>query len=61
VRISIGASDMNSRVYSYDDVPEGATDVDLAKFSLDPDRADVIPALKQNLAINPNLQVLGSP
>jgi glucosylceramidase len=61
LRISIGASDMNSRVYSYDDVPEGATDVDLAKFSLDPDRADVIPALKQILAINPNLQVLGSP
>jgi O-glycosyl hydrolase len=49
----MGASDMNARVYSYDDVPAGATDVDLAKFSLDPDRADVIPALKQILAINP--------
>jgi O-glycosyl hydrolase len=61
LRVSMGASDMNARVYSYDDVPAGATDVDLAKFSLDPDRADVIPALKQILAINPNLEILGSP
>lgn len=61
IRVSIGASDMNDHVYSYDDMPKGETDPDLAKFSLAPDRADVIPILKEILAINPHIMILGSP
>ncbi len=61
LRVSIGSSDMNANVYSYDDLPEGQTDVEMAKFSLDPDRADVIPILKEILAINPHIRILGSP
>ncbi len=61
LRVTIGASDMNERVYSYDDLSKGETDVDLAKFTLGPDRADVIPVLKQILAINPAIKILGSP
>ncbi len=61
IRVSIGASDMNDHVYSYDDMPAGASDPDLAKFSLDPDRADVIPVLKEIVAINPHIKILGSP
>jgi glucosylceramidase len=61
IRITIGASDMNERVYSYDDLGKGETDVDLARFTLGPDRADVIPVLKQILAINPAIKILGSP
>ena len=61
IRVSIGASDMNDHVYSYDDMPAGQTDPTLAKFSLAPDRADVIPALKEILAINPHIKILGSP
>ena len=61
IRVSIGASDMNDHVYSYDDMPAGASDPDLAKFSLEPDRADVIPVLKEILAINPHIKILGSP
>ena len=61
LRVSIGASDMNDHVFSYDDMPEGGTDPNLAKFSLDPDRADVIPVLKEILAINPHIMILGSP
>ncbi len=61
LRLTIGASDMNERVYSYDDLPSGETDVNLAHFSLDPDRADVIPVLKQILAINPAIKILASP
>jgi glucosylceramidase len=61
LRVSIGASDMNERVYSYDDLPPGETDVDMAKFSLGPDRADVIPVLKEILAIQPGIKILGSP
>jgi glucosylceramidase len=61
LRVSIGASDMNDHVYSYDDMPKGETDPTLAKFSLAPDSADVIPALKEILAINPHIMILGSP
>jgi glucosylceramidase len=61
LRLSIGASDMNERVYSYDDLPPGETDVEMAKFSLGPDRADVIPVLKEILAIRPGIKILGSP
>jgi glucosylceramidase len=61
LRVSIGASDMNDHVFSYDDLPAGETDVDLAKFSLGPDRADVIPVLKEILAIDPQIAILGSP
>jgi glucosylceramidase len=61
LRVSIGASDMNERVYSYDDLPAGETDAEMAKFSLGPDRADVIPVLKEILAIRPGIKILGSP
>jgi glucosylceramidase len=61
IRVTIGASDMNERVYSYDDLAPGETDVNLAKFTLGPDRADVIPVLKQILTINPAIKILGSP
>ena len=59
--VSIGASDLSDRVFSYNDLPTGQTDPTLSKFSLDPDRADVIPVLKEILAINPNIKILGSP
>jgi glucosylceramidase len=61
LRLTIGSSDMNDHVYSYDDLPEGETDVDMAKFSLGPDRSDVIPVLKEILTINPRIKILGSP
>jgi glucosylceramidase len=61
LRVSIGSSDLNDHVFTYDDLPSGQRDVDLAKFNLGPDRADVIPVLKQILAINPRIKILGSP
>ena len=61
LRVSIGSSDMNERVYSYDDLPPGETDVEMAKFNLGADRADVIPVLKEILAIRPEIKILGSP
>jgi glucosylceramidase len=61
LRVSVGASDLNERPYSYDDMPAGETDPDLARFTLDPDRADVIPILKQILALNPTLKIMASP
>jgi len=61
LRISIGSSDLNASVYSYDDMPAGQTDVNLVQFSLSQDTTDLIPILKQILAINPNIKILGSP
>ena len=34
VRVSIGSSDMNDHVYSYDDLSEGQTDEELAHFKV---------------------------
>jgi len=61
LRISIGASDLNEKVFSYDDIPEGQTDLKLEHFNLGPDLNDVIPVLKEILAINPNIKIMGSP
>lgn len=61
IRISIGASDLSSGVYSFDDMPPGQTDVALAHFSIAKNTADLIPVLKQILQINPAIKILGSP
>lgn len=61
LRISIGASDLDPAVFSYDDLPDGQTDPSLAKFSLAKDQEYLIPILKEILTINPNIKLLGSP
>lgn len=60
-RLTIGASDFSRHHYSLNDMPPGQTDPELRHFSLEPERADVIPAVKQALALNPQLQVMASP
>lgn len=61
LRISIGSSDMNDHAFTYDDLPAGATDTGLKQFSLGPDATTVVPVLKEILAINPAIKILGSP
>ena len=61
IRLSIGASDLNSFVFSYDDLKKGETDFELKKFNLAQDYNDVIPVMKEILAINPAVKILGSP
>jgi glucosylceramidase len=61
LRISIGASDLDDTVFSYDDLPGGQTDPELKHFSLKPDKAGLIPLLKEILRINPAIKILGSP
>ena len=61
LRVSIGASDLSASVYTYDDMPAGQTDPTLAQFSLTPDKAHVIPLLKEILAINPAIKILATP
>ncbi len=61
LRVSIGSSDMNDHAFTYDDLPAGKTDPSLAKFDLGPDSTTVVPVLKEILAINPSIKILGSP
>ena len=61
IRLSIGASDLNEKIFSYDDLPAGETDPEMKKFDLGPDRQDVIPVMKEILKVIPSLKILGSP
>jgi glucosylceramidase len=61
LRLSIGSSDLNASVFSYDDMPPGMTDTALTQFSLGPDTTDLIPVLKQILAIYPAIKIIAAP
>jgi glucosylceramidase len=61
LRISIGASDLDDHVFSYNDLPSGETDILLTKFSLAEDEKYLIPVLKEIIAINPDIKIMGSP
>jgi glucosylceramidase len=61
LRISIGASDMDAKPFTYDDLASGQTDVNLTSFSLAEDKINLIPVLKLILAINPKIKIMGTP
>jgi glucosylceramidase len=64
LRISIGASDLNATVFTYDDMPAGQTDPNLSSFSLAKDKetgTGLIPLLKEILAINPSIKIIATP
>lgn len=60
LRLSIGASDLDGEVFSYDDLPEGQTDVSLSKFSLAKNK-ELIVMLKEILVINPKIKIIATP
>ncbi|OCA80450.1 glucosylceramidase [Chryseobacterium contaminans] len=60
LRLSIGASDLDGEVFSYNDLPEGETDISLSKFSLVKDK-DLIAMLKEILALNPKIKIIATP
>lgn len=61
LRVSIGASDLDDHVFTYDDLPAGQTDPELKSFTLKEDQENLIPVLKKILAINPSIKIMGSP
>jgi glucosylceramidase len=62
LRQPIGASDfVAGDHYTYDDVPAGQTDYRLKHFSIDHDRAEILPLLRQARVLNPQLQVMATP
>lgn len=61
LRIAIGASDLSANVYTYDDMPAGQTDPDLQNFSLQPDKTDLIPIIKEIITVNPGIKIIATP
>jgi len=62
MRLCIGASDfIGEDYYTYDDLPAGETDPELVYFSIDKDRAYLIPVIKKSLEYNPDLLFFASP
>ena len=60
LRNPMGASDLARTVYSYDDQPVGTADSSLASFSINHDRADVLPLLLMAKGINPQFKTMAT-
>lgn len=61
LRISIGASDLSSDTFTYNELPAGETDPNQDKFSIEREMKDLVPILKKIVALNPTIKILGSP
>jgi glucosylceramidase len=59
IRISIGASDLSPTVFTYADSP--TADPNLTSFSIEPERADLIPILREVIAIRPDIRIMATP
>ena len=61
MRMIMGSTDNSFDWYSYDDMPDGMTDENMEKFTMEKDEWDVIPYYQLARKINPELMILGSP
>ncbi len=61
LRISVGASDLDEQVFTYADYTPGKGKYDLTGFSISEDKKHLIPVLKEILALNPEIKIMGSP
>ncbi|MBX2966697.1 MAG: glucan endo-1,6-beta-glucosidase [Cyclobacteriaceae bacterium] len=61
LRMTIGASDFSLSDYTYNDMPSGQEDYDLANFSIAKDQEDVVPVFKRILNVTTDLKIMGSP
>jgi glucosylceramidase len=62
LRLAVAASDLNAFPFSYNDLKDPrATDPTLSQFSLSYDTLDVLPILKQIMAVNPQIKLMASP
>jgi glucosylceramidase len=62
LRQPMGASDfVAGSHYTYDDMPPGQTDYGLTGFSVERDRAEILPLLRQARQLNPETKILATP
>ena len=57
-RMPVGASDFALKYYSFNDTPG---DLAMEHFSIDNDKATLIPLIKDALSLNPGIKIWGSP
>jgi glucosylceramidase len=62
LRQPMGASDfVDEDAYTYDDVAPGETDYSMAHFSVEHDRAQILPLLRRAKALDPQLRIMATP
>jgi glucosylceramidase len=61
MRMPIASTDLSRTHYSYDDMPAGEQDPAMAHFSVEKDRADVFPTVREALKLNPKMTLIASP
>ena len=60
LRLSIGASDLSERCFSYDDRPDGQDDFELAYFDIEAGDPEVISLLREILVVNPEIRIIAT-
>ncbi|MDE2156522.1 MAG: glycosyl hydrolase [Xanthomonadaceae bacterium] len=60
-RLTIGASDFSLKQYTLDDLPRGGVDPSLQYFNVASSLRDVIPTVREVMAIDPQLRIIASP
>jgi len=62
LRQPIGGSDfVADNPYTFDDIAAGQTDYDVRQFSIARDQRQILPLLRQALALNPRLRIMATP
>jgi glucosylceramidase len=64
IRHQLGSGDaavINGGWWTYDDMPLGETDPELAHFSIEHEKEYILPMVKQALSINKDLKIIGCP
>jgi glucosylceramidase len=61
LRLSIGASDLGRKDFTYWGLRRGEVDPDLARFNLAGGDQEVVPMLQEILAINPAVKIIAAP
>lgn len=61
LRLAIGASDLGVRAFTYDDVQAGESDWELERFDLFAGDTELLPILREILAIAPDIVIIASP
>ena len=61
LRLTIGGSDFSLQQYTLDDLPFGQVDPGLQHFNVAANLPDLIPTVREALAVNPELRIVASP
>ena len=61
LRLTIGASDLGRKDFSYWGLRRGTTDPDMARFNLSAGDREVVPVLQEIVKLNPTIKFIASP